>query len=55
MIVSRGGRHTVALFSACAHYTLSRDVIRVCVAGVTGWTGRAVAEAVEAAISPRLQ
>ena len=27
----------------------ARDVIRVCVAGVTGWTGRAVADAVEAA------
>lgn len=28
--------------------TYSLDVIRVCVAGVTGWTGRAVAAAVEA-------
>ena len=29
--------------------TKARDVIRVCVAGVTGWTGRAVADAIEAA------
>ena len=27
----------------------ARDVIRVCVAGVTGWTGSAVADAIEAA------
>jgi 4-hydroxy-tetrahydrodipicolinate reductase len=48
-IARRAGRHIGGLFSACAHYTLSRDVIRVCIAGVTGWAGRAVAEAVEAA------
>ena len=47
--MSRRGRHSVVLFSVCGHHTPSRDVIRVCVAGVTGWTGRAVAEAVEAA------
>ena len=43
------GRSLAVLFSARAGFAPSRGVIRVCVAGVTGWTGRAVAEAVEAA------
>jgi 4-hydroxy-tetrahydrodipicolinate reductase len=43
------GRALAVVFSARAGFASSRGVIRVCVAGVTGWTGRAVAEAVEAA------
>jgi 4-hydroxy-tetrahydrodipicolinate reductase len=41
-----GAGHTSSLPEAC---TILLRVIRVCVAGVTGWTGRAVADAVDAA------
>ena len=45
----RGSQYPLVLFSERGDQTVPDRVIRVCVAGRTGWTGGAVAEAVEAA------